>query len=81
MISLLIGTILCATDLWCKEQIDHKHPAVARTLHRLPRKFAKDKFRIDCVHNKGLFCNLGDFGVFWGCLLLLISSLFSGRRK
>ena len=58
MISLLIGILLCAADLWCKGQIDHKQPTVARTLHRLPRRFAKGRFRIDCIHNDGLLCNL-----------------------
>ncbi len=54
MIHLLIGTLFCAADLWCKGKIDHKDPEVARILHRLPRTFGGGKFQIDCVHNDGL---------------------------
>lgn len=57
MIHVLIGTLICAADLWCKGKIDHKDPKVARMLHRLPRKYAGGKFQIDCVHNHGLAFN------------------------
>lgn len=60
MFHLIISAALCAADLWCKGKIDHKDPQIARTLHRLPRRFAQDRYRIDCVHNQGFFCNLLD---------------------
>lgn len=60
MIYFLIGAFVCATDLWCKGKIDHTDPKVARMLHRLPRKYAGGRFRLDCVHNHGLAFNALD---------------------
>lgn len=60
MFHLIISMALCAADLWCKSKVDYKDVEIARKLRRLPRKFAHDSFRIDCVHNEGFFCNLLD---------------------
>lgn len=54
MIYVLIGAFVCAVDLWCKGKIDQKDPKVARILHRLPRRYARGRILIDCVHNHGL---------------------------